>query len=58
MKTFLLAAFLAFSALAWAQSSAFTYQGELEQSGSPATGEFDFEFALFDDSLGKPVSYQ
>lgn len=33
-------------------TSAFTYQGELEQSGAPATGEYDFEFALFDDSLG------
>lgn len=52
MKTILLAAFLAYSAPVWAQSSAFTYQGELEQSGIPATGEFDFEFALFDDSLG------
>ena len=52
MKTILAAAFLVFSAPAWAQSSAFTYQGELEQSGSPVTGEFDFEFALFDDSLG------
>jgi len=52
MKSFLLATLLVFSAPAWAQSSAFTYQGELEQSGIPATGEFDFEFALFNDSLG------
>lgn len=32
-------------------TTAFTYQGELEQSSSPADGEFDFQFALFDDAL-------
>lgn len=30
----------------------FTYQGELTTSGSPANGQFDFEFALFDDLIG------
>ncbi len=34
--------------------TSFTYQGQLEQAGSPATGEFDFEFNLYDDS--DPVS--
>ncbi len=30
------------------QSTAFTYQGNLTSSGSPASGNFDFEFRLFD----------
>ncbi|MGK7295476.1 MAG: hypothetical protein ACNS61_06545 [Candidatus Wenzhouxiangella sp. M2_3B_020] len=29
-----------------------SYQGELEQGGTPATGAFDFEFALYDAELG------
>lgn len=29
-------------------TNAFTYQGELEQSASPASGNFDFEFELYD----------
>lgn len=29
----------------------FTYQGFLTQSGGPANGPWDFEFALFDDAL-------
>ncbi len=33
------------------QTTAFTYQGSLNTSGSPANGNHDFEFALF-DSLG------
>lgn len=36
--------------LATAQvTTAFTYQGKLEQSSTPATGEFDFEFRLYDN---------
>lgn len=31
-----------------AQSTAFTYQGSLQVSGSPANGNYDFEFLLFD----------
>lgn len=31
-----------------AQVTAFTYQGNLQSSGSPANGNFDFEFKLFD----------
>ena len=33
-------------------TTAFTYQGELEQSGQPASGNFDFEFVLFDVASG------
>src|SRR5690348_11498967 len=33
-----------------AQTTAFTYQGSLKSSGTPANGLFDFEFALFDSS--------
>lgn len=36
--------------------SAFTYQGELLESGSPADGLYDFELQLYDtDSGGNPV---
>lgn len=35
-----------------AQTTAFTYQGSLNSSGSPATGNYDFEFALFDAASG------
>lgn len=30
----------------------FTYQGELQQSGSPANGQFDFRFRLFNAASG------
>lgn len=33
---------------AWAQTTAFSYQGRLSASGSPANGSFDFEFRLYD----------
>ena len=32
--------------------TAFTHQGRLTQAGSPANGEFDFEFRLFDAATG------
>lgn len=32
--------------------TAFTYQGRLEDGGSPATGSYDFEFRLFDGAAG------
>ncbi len=36
--------------------SAFSYQGELQQGGQPANGQFDFSFALFDvDTGGSPL---
>jgi len=31
-----------------AQSSSFTYQGQLQDGGSPATGSYDLQFRLFD----------
>jgi hypothetical protein len=36
----------------FAQGTAFTYQGELLQGGSPATGTYDFTFALFTAATG------
>src|SRR5436190_4513542 len=35
-----------------AQGTAFTYQGKLTEAGSPANGNYDLEFALFDASTG------
>jgi len=35
---------------AFAQGTAFTYQGQLSASGSPASGNYDFTFALFNNS--------
>lgn len=46
----LAAAFLTAPALAQPLTTAFTYQGELKQSGTPATGTFDLQFKLFDAS--------
>jgi hypothetical protein len=37
-------------ASAQALGTAFTYQGQLKDSGLPATGVYDFEFKLFDAS--------
>ncbi|HUR99040.1 MAG TPA: tail fiber domain-containing protein [Pyrinomonadaceae bacterium] len=42
---------LALLAVSHAQTTAFNYQGSLNNSGTPANGNFDFEFALF-DTLG------
>ncbi len=33
-----------------AQGTAFTYEGQLNRSGSPANGNYDFTFALFNNS--------
>ena len=33
---------------AFAQGTAFTYQGKLNDGGSPASGQYDFQFKLFD----------
>lgn len=38
-----------------AQGTAFTYQGSLENAGIPASGLFDFRFALFDDATAGVV---
>ena len=51
MKTFILfllvITFGAFSVSLQAQGTAFTYQGRLNNSGNPASGNYDFTFALF-----------
>lgn len=46
---------------AFAQGTAFTYQGRLNSGGSPATGIYDLQFAIYDSStngdlLGGPVT--
>ena len=33
-----------------AQGTAFTYQGQLKENGSPANGNYDLTFAIFDDA--------
>ncbi len=45
------AASLVAASAALAQTTAFTYQGELKNSGSPANGLYDFRFRLFDDAV-------
>ncbi len=44
----------AFSLLpfAFAQGTAFTYQGQLNETGNPANGNYDFQFAVYDSSGG------
>ncbi len=39
-----------------AQSTAFTYQGRLDDSGGPANGSYDLRFRLFGGSNGPPVT--
>ncbi|MBK8466071.1 MAG: hypothetical protein IPL32_09580 [Chloracidobacterium sp.] len=39
---------MCFCASISAQTTAFTFQGSLQSSGSPANGNYDFEFKLFD----------
>ena len=43
---------LLFACAAFAQTTAFTYQGSLNTSGTPASGNYDFQFALFDAASG------
>lgn len=40
------------AACAVAQSNSFSYQGSLKTNGSPANGNYDFQFALFDSFSG------
>ncbi len=40
------------SARAWAQSTAFTFQGKLQSAGAPVTGTYDLQFRLFDTAAG------
>jgi hypothetical protein len=35
-----------------AQGTAFTYQGQLQQNGSPANGSYDLQFILYNASVG------
>ena len=42
----------AFCLSALAQGTAFTYQGRLNNGGSPSNGNYDFRFRLSSDSLG------
>lgn len=37
---------------AGAQTTEFTYQGKLSESGKPASGTYDFEFLLYDSLSG------
>jgi hypothetical protein len=54
MKKILTSALAVFFALlkSHAQSSAFTYQGQLNVSGTPASGSYDLVFALYDSASG------
>jgi hypothetical protein len=53
MKNILALAVILFTTLgAIAQGTAFTYQGRLNSAGSPASGQYDFQFKLYADSLG------
>ena len=45
-------AFAAGSVAAQSVGSAFTYQGELTDNGTPASGSYDFEFALYTTPSG------
>jgi hypothetical protein len=40
------------SGLGFAQTTAFTYSGKLTDNGNPANGNFDLQFALFDNAQG------
>jgi photosystem II stability/assembly factor-like uncharacterized protein len=42
------AAFLCLALAAHAQTTAFTYQGQLNSSNAPATGSYDFRFKIYD----------
>src|SRR6266581_1880802 len=53
-QRFLLALLLAFIVTtgAFAQTTSFAYQGRLTDSGNPANGNYDLQFALFDNLSG------
>jgi hypothetical protein len=38
-----------------AQTTQFTYQGKLNNSGAPVNGNFDLNFKLFDDRRCRPA---
>jgi hypothetical protein len=41
---------------AFAQGTAFTYQGQLQNNGSPASGTYNLTFTLFNDDQRLAVS--
>jgi hypothetical protein len=43
---------LALADMAYAQGTAFTYQGRLDSSGAPVTGGYDIRVTVFDDAGG------
>ncbi len=43
---------LGFTSTAFAQGTAFTYQGRLNDGATPANGQYDFRFKLYVDSVG------
>jgi hypothetical protein len=45
-------AFPIFTDCLFAQGTAFTYQGQLQQDGSPANGSYDLQFILYNASVG------
>ena len=48
--------YLLLSSVTWAQTSGFTYQGKLGDTGAPAHGVYQFECKLFDaDTDGKQI---
>lgn len=47
-KAIVAAAFLVCAGVCSAQVTAFTYQGRLTEASMPATGTYDFQFALYD----------
>ena len=48
----LLISLLSFGATAFAQTSAFVYQGKLNDGGAVANGAYQFEFRLYDAASG------
>jgi hypothetical protein len=54
ITSFLLALILLVLGATWvnAQTTAFTYQGKLSDGNNPATGNYDFEFVLYDALAG------
>src|SRR5215813_9199225 len=50
--TIILLILLTGASIANGQTATFTYQGKLNVSGSPANGNYDFEFKLFDAASG------
>ena len=51
-STIILALTMVLAAQSIAQSTAFTFQGALQDNGAAANGQYDFEFRLFDQLNG------